>query len=134
MRRFLFLAPVLLALFAAGMPAHAATAPDGVQRFAVFFTSWSARIDKPAEAVIGKAAAWAKAHPAQMLQVHGFASTVGSAPANKLLSQLRAQMVSDALVSAGVPAERIQRDAEGATPFAMDPQESRRVEIAFTGP
>jgi outer membrane protein OmpA-like peptidoglycan-associated protein len=129
-RRFLIAAPLLLLLTSG----HSADAADPARRYAVFFSSWSAKIDKQGEGVIAKAVAWAKAHPDHPLLVHGFASTIGSAPANKLLSALRAQMVSDALETAGLPHERITRDAEGATAFAMDPQESRRVEIIFTGP
>jgi outer membrane protein OmpA-like peptidoglycan-associated protein len=64
--------------------------------------------------------------------VTGYASTIGSAEANTLLSRLRARVVVDALVADGVAADRISLGAVGATSFALDPVQSRRVEIALT--
>jgi outer membrane protein OmpA-like peptidoglycan-associated protein len=49
--------------------------------------------------------------------------------ANTLLSQLRAQIVSDELAAHGVDAGRITRAATGAPVFMVQPLESRRVVI-----
>ena len=48
--------------------------------------------------------------------------------------RLRAQVVSDALVKHGVAASRLQRRAMGAVGFALDSQESRRVDIYVGAP
>lgn len=124
MRRTLLAA----AIIAIAAPSLAASpAPHVV----VFFGSWSARLDKPAMKAVEKAADWAKQHPAEKLTVIGYASTIGSVPANRLLAELRSQIVSDALVTDGVKQERIEQRSAGATAYAMDPVESRRVDIAL---
>lgn len=124
MRRLLPVAVLLLW-------AAAASAADLPPRSTVFFGSWSALIDDPARAAIGHIASLAKANPSLKLTVVGYASTIGSAEANTLLSRLRAQMVVDELVADGVPADHITVGSVGATNFAIDPVQSRRVEIAF---
>ena len=123
MRR-LFPIAVLLLAASASLPAARAEAPG----FIVFFGSWSALIDQPARDTIKAAAAAASAGKGQV-RVTGYASTVGSTESNKLLSQLRAQVVTDELVADGVDAKRITQMAVGPTSFVADPQEARRVKI-----
>jgi len=103
-------------------------------KFVVFFQEWSAAIDDPAQAVISQAAEWVKSHPGNIAHVNGFASTVGSRPANVLLADLRAQVVTDQLVSDGVDAKRIRQRGHGLVQFALTAQESRRVEISISRP
>ncbi len=117
-------AALLLMLSAAALAA-------GPRHIVVFFGSWSARLDDPAMKAIQGAADWAKQHPDKPLTVIGYASTVGGSQANEDLSKLRAQIVSDTLVADGVPADRIRRRALGAVDYTLDPQETRRVEIAL---
>lgn len=126
--------PLLLlaaGLLAAGQVAFAA---EPSPRIVVFFQSWSAKLDDAAMRSIQSAADWAKQHPQASLVVVGYASTVGSVSANKDLSRLRAQIVSDTLVTDGVPAERIHHRALGPMDYALDPQETRRVEISLGEP
>jgi OOP family OmpA-OmpF porin len=99
--------------------------------FVVFFQEWSAAIDDPALQVAAQAATLAKANPTQTVVVTGYADPSGSKRANELMSQLRAEMVFDALVAAGVPATSIQRGGNGAIEYALNSQESRRVTIAI---
>jgi outer membrane protein OmpA-like peptidoglycan-associated protein len=103
------------------------------QKFVVFFQEWSARLDDAALTVISHASDYAKAHAAIMLHVEGFADPVGSAPANALLTDLRAQVVMDQLQTDGVPAARLQGRGRGSVQFALTSQESRRVEISPIG-
>jgi len=103
-------------------------------RTIVYFSSWSALIDKPAQNAIDDMAAKAKARADARLALIGYASTVGSTAANTLLAELRAQVVLDALVAEGVPASRITLRSVGATNFVLDPIESRRVEITLGEP
>ncbi|OYV41495.1 MAG: hypothetical protein B7Z80_01475 [Rhodospirillales bacterium 20-64-7] len=97
--------------------------------FVVFFQEWSAAVDGPAQDVIAKAAAYARAHPAAITHVTGFADPTGSRQANVLLSELRAQVVADGLASAGVAPARISKVGRGSVQFAASSLESRRVEI-----
>ncbi len=101
--------------------------------FVVFFQEWSAAFDAPALKVIADVAAIAKANPTQPVLVTGFADPTGTARANALLSALRAEMVTDALVDSGVSVDRIHQDAVGPTGYALNTQESRRVTIAVGG-
>lgn len=128
MRRLLLSAVLTAATVAA---AHAA---DPARHVVVFFQSWSAKLDDPALQSLRNAADWAKRHPDQSLVVIGYASTVGSAAANKDLSRLRAQIVADTLAADGVPPDRIRRQSKGAVDYAMDPLEARRVEVSLGAP
>jgi outer membrane protein OmpA-like peptidoglycan-associated protein len=103
--------------------------PPG-QKFVVFFQDWSAALDDSAQAVISNAAEWVKAHPGNVAHVNGFADPVGSKKANALLSDLRAQIVVDQLLSDGVDQNRIRQRGHGSVQFALSSQESRRVEIS----
>ena len=126
MRRFLVLSMVLgLGLAASALPASAAER----HKLVVYFASWSADIDESAGKSIDEAAKWAKEHPRDAINVAGYASTVGGKRANALLSDLRAQVVVDQLVSKGVPVSRIKLLPKGATTYIDSPLESRRVEI-----
>lgn len=125
MRRMLLLAVLALAGCALNQPA------GPPPHYVVFFQAWSARLDDPALGAISAAAVWAKEHPRSVVTVSGFADPEGGPQANKDLSRLRAQVVSDALVKDGVPANRIRREALGSVTFTLDLLESRRVEIAL---
>ncbi|MBS0561629.1 MAG: OmpA family protein [Proteobacteria bacterium] len=125
---FLFALALLLGGLVYRVPAIAADAP--AQRFVVYFQEWSAAMDDSALGAIGKAAEFAKAHPAGKVTVTGFADPTGSRKANVLMSQLRAQVVADQLAQDGVPAQHISQGARGSVQFALSSQESRRVEIA----
>lgn len=127
MRRVALLAPWVLLL--AGC-----VAPSSSPHYLVFFEEWSAEMQPAAKVVTGEAAKWANAHPGLAIQVRGYADPVGSPAANKNISGLRAQIVSDTLVHDGVLPERIRRIAEGAGNPSNDPQENRRVEIVFAAP
>ena len=109
--------------------ARAADAPT-TQRVVVYFQEWSAAFDDSALGAIAKAADYAKAHPGTPIHVTGFADTTGSKQANILMSELRAQVVVDQLVTDGVPARTIGQVGRGSVQFALTSQESRRVEIS----
>jgi len=129
MRRIAFL---FLFCFAIA-PAPAAEPPAPAPKFVVFFQEWSAKLDDAAVAVIGQAAASAKAHPGALAHVEGFADPTGSKKANALLTDLRAQVVMDQLQTDGVPVSRIVGRGHGSVRFALTSQEGRRVEITIGG-
>jgi outer membrane protein OmpA-like peptidoglycan-associated protein len=117
-----------LVLFGAAIGAAHAADP-APRRFVIFFVEWSAAIDGPADGVIKEAAQYAKAHPRDLIAVHGYADPTGSREANVLLSELRAQRTADELHEAGVSTSRIHLDGHGAVKFAGTSLESRRVVI-----
>lgn len=114
--------------------AACAKAPDpGVHRHLVFFQEWSANLDAEAMDAVNAAAAIVKRHPGVPITVIGFADPEGIPKANRDISHARAQMVTEALVKAGVPTAQITPAAKGATAFVSTPLESRRVEIMVNG-
>jgi len=121
---------LLLLLVMAATGGRAADPP--AQKFVVFFQEWSAAIDDSAQSVITQAADWVKAHPGDIAHVNGFADPTGSKQANILLSDLRAQVVVDQLVSDGVDTKRVRQRGHGSVQFALTGQESRRVEISIS--
>jgi len=129
MRRLTLLTVLLAAIVAwAPVPARAS------QSFIVFFTDWSADLDRAAEEVVAAAATHAKQNPAMRVDVAGFASTEGSQRANLYLSLLRAQLVSDRMEAAGIVPARISRVGEGSVSSVGSMQEARRVEITVRAP
>ena len=125
--RRLLLGAVLLG--AAGCMAR--TPVDAPPRSVVFFNAFSADLDDQANQVMNAVASDAMTNPNRTVLVRGYAdSSVGSPSANRTLSQLRSQVVSDALVGHGVNKQRIVIRPRG--PTDTDPGiESRRVEISF---
>ena len=101
------------------------------RKFVVFFQEWSAAIDEPAQSVIRQASEWVKSHPGTTARVDGFADPTGSREANILLSDLRAQVVIDQLISDGVDPNQVLRRGNGPVQFALTSQESRRVEVSI---
>ncbi len=103
---------------------------DAPPKSPIFFTPFSASLDDNANRVINEVAADALANPSHTVIVEGFADSVGTPSSNKTLSQLRAQVVADALVAHGVAQNRIVLHPRGAT--AADPGiESRRVDVSY---
>jgi outer membrane protein OmpA-like peptidoglycan-associated protein len=122
----------LTAVLLLALPSCAMMAPQTMPAYLVFFDEHSASLDTAGAGVIAQAAAAAKAAPASTVVVLGYTDSAGSPAADVTLSQLRAQAVSDALVSDGVQPARITRHGRGQT--HEDPgQASRRVEIDIGG-
>ena len=112
----------------ASLPVWAATAaPAAATRAPVFFRSWSAALDPAALMVIKHVAQLLQRSPSVSVQVVGYADLDGSAAANRLLSELRAQVVADRLLQDGVEPARIHQSGSGATGVEQHAQESRRV-------
>lgn len=116
---------VVIAGLVAGSPAARAQQPS----YVIFFQTWSAAIDDQAQDVIAKAAEWVKSHHIRNVRVIGFADPTGSRKANVLLSELRAQVVTDGLTAAGVAPHSVRQVGSGSVEFAGSAQEARRVEI-----
>ncbi|WP_376090269.1 OmpA family protein [Roseomonas sp. CCTCC AB2023176] len=120
---------VLAVLATLPLLAACATEPPQPLRV-VFFTEDSALISPTAQQTVNDAAAAARSSSARVT-VRGFAGPAGGQAFNRALSEARAQVVRDGLVSAGVPAQNIIVQPRGPVPFEAVPTESRRVEIAI---
>jgi outer membrane protein OmpA-like peptidoglycan-associated protein len=128
LRRLALLALPALALAACQPQPSAPNYPMNV-----FFTADSASLDDAAKQVIADAARQAAARPNSFVKVRGFAAPdSGSGAYNRSLAETRARGVGDALVAAGVAANRIGIEPRGAVAFTEFPTESRRVEIVVT--
>jgi hypothetical protein len=116
---------LLLACMLAGLAVPAAAqAPPAL----VFSEAHSARLDDAAEAVLGTVSTQARATGAAV-EIRGFADPEGGAPDNRALSLARAEHVAHVLRESGVEPGRLRIVARGPIDFALDSQESRRVEI-----
>lgn len=118
----LLLAPLLT------ISACTGPAIDAPPKSVVFFTNVSAELDRGAQATIDEFTKDAQAHPALPVLVEGYADRSVGPAANRTLAELRAQVVSDALVQRGVERRRITlrpRAPNGTQPGL----ESRRVEL-----
>lgn len=96
--------------------------------FAVYFTQWSALLDADALAVVNAAAAQARALAEAPVRV---ATYLPADPARNLVSlaRLRAQMIEDALIEAGVEAGRFLRETREAGSVPGMGDESQRVDV-----
>ena len=121
---------LILLLCAVTATTRAADVPQ--QKFVLYFQEWSAAMDDNALAVITHAAEWVKSHPGNVAHVNGFADTTGSKAANILMSDLRAQVVVDQLVTDGVDPRMVKQRGHGSVQFALTSHESRRVEISIS--
>lgn len=101
--------------------------PTGDVHAPVFFRTWSANLDPAALTAIKHVAGVLRQSPSDAVQVVGYADLDGSATANRLLSETRAQVVTDRLLLDGVEAARIHQQGSGATGTDQHAQESRRV-------
>jgi len=94
------------------------------------FAKGSAVLEAPAKAALAQLAATLKTSPASRVAVSGYVDADGSAAANATLAKARAVAVRDALVSAGVPAGRIEMRPPADIVGGADPEQARRVDIA----
>jgi outer membrane protein OmpA-like peptidoglycan-associated protein len=98
----------------------------------ILFTADSAELAGPSADTVRRVAELLVAGPAVPVLVVGHvADTPGGPEVVQQLSDRRAAVVADALVAAGVPADRITARGVGATRPLATVEESRRVEITI---
>ena len=121
-------APVMAAP-AAPRAAPAVDAPiERASARPIFFDAWSAQMSDETRAALAELAERAKSGDAGRLLVVGHAAPGGSGEANALLARLRARVVGDALVAAGLPANRVRLTYRAPTQ-GNEELESRRVDV-----
>lgn len=89
------------------------------------------KFDLPADAAAQLAAIadWAKSDASAKVGISGFHDKHGDAAANALLARNRAVATREALLAAGVPAERIVMVKPQETTGGSDDREARRVDV-----
>lgn len=96
---------------------------------AIYFETGKSELPADAKDAIAAAAEYVKAHPDAKLALSGFTDKTGSADANAALAKRRAQIVRDALKTAGVAEDRIILKKPETITGGADAKEARRVEI-----
>lgn len=119
----------------AGMPtAGLASLAGGVpEKDSVFFDQSRTRLDATARVRLQTLALAMKSQPAIKVTLNGYVDATGDAQRNKDLARQRAQAVRDALVEAGVSAERIALQAPANITGGESPALARRVDIVTAG-
>jgi outer membrane protein OmpA-like peptidoglycan-associated protein len=103
----------------------------------VLFRTGQSQLQPASANDIAKLADFFKRNPERTASIEGHTDSVGSAQANQLLSERRANAVLTALVRQGVPSDRLRTQAFGEdNPTASNDNETgrqmnRRVEIVF---
>jgi outer membrane protein OmpA-like peptidoglycan-associated protein len=97
--------------------------------YLVFFTSGSAELDPAARIVVANVSADVSALRPSSVGITGSASRAGTAVDNQQLSEERARVVEQALLTSGVPMSLIVRRAVGATQATSEGVADRQVEI-----
>lgn len=103
----------------------------------VLFDSGQARLSPGASRNMAKLAGFFKRYPQRSATIEGYTDSVGADSANLLLSERRASSVMTALVSLGVPSDRLSTRAHGSQMPVADNgtaagrQMNRRVEVVF---
>lgn len=134
------IAPVVLAMAAPSAGGWAQTDPAATkapESLVLYFDSGSSAIRQADVALLDQAARlYRDGHPIVMV-VSGSTDSVGKPASNLSLSTRRAQAVVSDLIARGIPAERFQVLAKGATesvvpnsPGTPEPRD-RRVEITW---
>jgi outer membrane protein OmpA-like peptidoglycan-associated protein len=109
--RYHFGAPEMVPV--AAPPSMPPTQPAEAQEFIVFFGHNKSNLTSQAQQVIQQAVAAAKKFGSASISVVGHADRSGSDSYNMRLSQRRASVVKDALVSQGIPGGAITTSAKG---------------------
>jgi outer membrane protein OmpA-like peptidoglycan-associated protein len=123
--------PAVLPAPAAPVPAPVAPAPAYPAAFpAMTFAPDRADLAGPSVAAVARVAELLGDGPGPRVTVTGYAAdTPGPAEVAQRLSEQRAQVVTDALVAAGVRRERLLAVGRGSAEPLATPELSRRVEI-----
>lgn len=96
--------------------------------YAVYFAQWSAMLDPDALTVINAAGGWAMQNPEAEVMLAEYLDPAGP-QAMADLSRLRAQLIEDKLVEAGIERERVRHIKRNVGEVPGMSQESQRVDI-----
>ncbi|MGA9334759.1 MAG: OmpA family protein [Rudaea sp.] len=116
---------------------HATRGAEGMQMTLddIAFAPGQSSLRPAAKASLDKLVQFVQSHPSKPVRIEGFTDSSGSAQANRVLSQRRADAVRHALIAAGVASSRITSIGLGETrPVASNATEqgrarNRRVDV-----
>ncbi|MBO9515661.1 MAG: efflux RND transporter periplasmic adaptor subunit [Variovorax sp.] len=112
--------------------AAAATPPaSGTNGDAVYFDRGRTALDATGQVRLVSVVAALKASPQLRVTLHGYVDASGDAKLNTALAKRRAESVRDALLAAGVPADRITLKAPENIVGGDSPQMARRVDVVL---
>ncbi len=114
-------------------PAIADRIRRAAAEYSVFFAEWSAAIDADGHTVIASVSAWWHEHKTMMIDLVEFLDPDGPKSFADL-SRLRAQLVEEALVGAGVPASQIGRATKPREAASSMGRETQLIEIVLREP
>ncbi|MGF1624319.1 MAG: OmpA family protein [Alphaproteobacteria bacterium] len=112
-------------------------APVVASNYVILFDFARSDLTAAGQVVVGEVISAAMADPSASVDLVGHTDTVGSPSYNLRLSQNRADTVRNALISGGVPAERIRTEGRGESDLAVPTgdgvrnQANRRVVITL---
>jgi outer membrane protein OmpA-like peptidoglycan-associated protein len=104
----------------------------------VLFDTGKATLKPGAEERLDRLAAFMENNPQERVIIEGYTDSTGSEDFNQELSQRRAGAVANALMSKGIPSDRVQPIGKGQSfPVATNStaagrQQNRRVEVVFS--
>jgi K(+)-stimulated pyrophosphate-energized sodium pump len=105
------------------------TATDPGRTARLYFASGSAALPADAETAMARVMMVLQGSQEAKATISGYHDTSGDPAKNADLAKQRAEAVRDALVKAGIAADRISLEKPQATTGGSDPNEARRVEI-----
>lgn len=103
--------------------------PQGEPIASIYFEAGKSEVPDEGGGAIQTVMEKALANPARIILISGYHDPSGDPAKNAELAQGRAEAVRDALVEAGVPADRVVLRKPEEIPGTEDPQEARRVDI-----
>ncbi|MFV1922427.1 MAG: OmpA family protein [Methylotenera sp.] len=110
------------------MPMTTDTTPSTAK---LYFESGVHALPADADSILGASIDWVNTHPEATVIISGYHDATGDLESNQQLAKKRAQSVYDALISAGIGAERIEMHKPESTQGDGDLSEARRVEVTI---
>lgn len=95
----------------------------------LYFDSGKAELPANAAEEVAKVVAKLQEEPAKLVLISGYHDETGGAAVNAEVAKARAVAVKDALVGAGVPADKVAMRKPAVTLGGTDDAEARRVEV-----
>ena len=118
---------------AAPAPVAAVEAPEiaevGEPLIKLYFDSGKAELPANAAEEVAKVVAKLQEEPAKLVLISGYHDETGGAAVNAEVAKARALAVKDALIGAGVPADKVNLRKPAITLGGGDAAEARRVEV-----
>jgi cytochrome c oxidase subunit 2 len=115
---------------ASGGSDSTASQPQAALPANIYFETGKSTLPDEAQAAVGAAADYAKAHPDAKFTLSGFTDVTGSAEVNAKLAKTRAVAVRDALKDAGIAEDHMILKKPETVTGGSDAKQARRVQIS----